>query len=789
MLLSAASCGKREKDRIYKDSPWYSAVSFNVADHLNHGDKTVNYYMASYAGYDDGKIYYMVTGDYELPEDADPATVRRSDYEFSFLDVYSLDGTLVKSIDLNRDKALLKGVTGGTSVEALQILPADTRIKDGKLNLHASYFSLSSYELTDFNVVYDALNDEVVSVEGDECVLSEMGIYDTYRAGDYVFDGIKISLYGVNFAADPLYMEITEPDGGSRVVNVRQECPGLKSYEFKDMIYTGDGKALLSFYSTGSEDEYCLADLKTGKLSLYEEDTAWFSLYFSQYQPQYVEGKGYMFSGGNCIKYVDFKKKEVSEAFSFDNCNINRRETEGLSVISMTDDRIILSGDKPVMNDLGMYLVDASVFVLTKEKVNPNAGKTILRAATVHSFDHAFCEAVVKFNDTDPDYFITFDTKYSLTEKYYNGEMELFEGYDAAGLDIESRNRNQLMMDLMTGDGPDIILDSSEITGLNNDDYLLDMSQVVDTSGLFENVISLSKTDGKLYQIPLSFFTYGIITNKKTVQSGQSGFTYDQYKDFVDVTCNGKNPLGNKQIDMFIDCFAPVYKDHINGKNFDFGGEDTKALADYVKDNVFETSKNNVNQDNQFNYQINGGRADSVSLRLFVETYYQQDVNNLTILGYPTPDARGPRLVIGSSFAISAKTRAKDALADFVKILLSDEIQLMYAGEDYATPVNLSAYETSSKNIIDRKNNQIRAIKESQRKGGYEVEDTEEVDASVIENYKKIVDSCSYISYTDPAISIIIYEEMPAYFAGQKSFDEVTTLINNRATTYLNERG
>ena len=84
-------------------------------------------------------------------------------------------------------------------------------------------------------------------------------------------------------------MEITEPDGGSRVVNVRQECPGLKSYEFKDMIYTGDGKALLSFYNTGSEDEYCLADLKTGKLSLYEEDTAWFSLYFSQYQPQYVE--------------------------------------------------------------------------------------------------------------------------------------------------------------------------------------------------------------------------------------------------------------------------------------------------------------------------------------------------------------------------------------------------------------------------------------------------------------------------------------------------------------------
>jgi len=64
-----------------------------------------------------------------------------------------------------------------------------------------------------------------------------------------------------------------------------------------------------------------------------------------------------------------------------------------------------------------------------------------------------------------------------------------------------------------------------------------------------------------------------------------------------------------------------------------------------------------------------------------------------------------------------------------------------------------------------------------------------EVDKAVADNYKKMVESCSVTPSMDTEITIIIFEEIPAYFAGQKSFDDVIKLINNRATTYLNERG
>ena len=64
-----------------------------------------------------------------------------------------------------------------------------------------------------------------------------------------------------------------------------------------------------------------------------------------------------------------------------------------------------------------------------------------------------------------------------------------------------------------------------------------------------------------------------------------------------------------------------------------------------------------------------------------------------------------------------------------------------------------------------------------------------EVDYSSIDEYESMIESCSYIDSVDPAIAVIIREEMPAYFSGQKTLDEVLILINDRTQTFLNERG
>ena len=41
----------------------------------------------------------------------------------------------------------------------------------------------------------------------------------------------------------------------------------------------------------------------------------------------------------------------------------------------------------------------------------------------------------------------------------------------------------------------------------------------------------------------------------------------------------------------------------------------------------------------------------------------------------------------------------------------------------------------------------------------------------------------------DPAVLNVIREEMPAYFLDQKTLDAVLSIINNRVTTIIKERG
>ena len=62
------------------------------------------------------------------------------------------------------------------------------------------------------------------------------------------------------------------------------------------------------------------------------------------------------------------------------------------------------------------------------------------------------------------------------------------------------------------------------------------------------------------------------------------------------------------------------------------------------------------------------------------------------------------------------------------------------------------------------------------------------VDESIIESYKKVLLSGSKINNLDPAIIVVLREEIPPYFVDQKSLDEILPVINNRVKTILSER-
>ncbi len=64
-----------------------------------------------------------------------------------------------------------------------------------------------------------------------------------------------------------------------------------------------------------------------------------------------------------------------------------------------------------------------------------------------------------------------------------------------------------------------------------------------------------------------------------------------------------------------------------------------------------------------------------------------------------------------------------------------------------------------------------------------------DMDKSIEESYIRAIDSCSRYFINDYTAINIINEEIQAYFYGQKSLDDVITIINNRVSLLQDERG
>ena len=57
-----------------------------------------------------------------------------------------------------------------------------------------------------------------------------------------------------------------------------------------------------------------------------------------------------------------------------------------------------------------------------------------------------------------------------------------------------------------------------------------------------------------------------------------------------------------------------------------------------------------------------------------------------------------------------------------------------------------------------------------------------------IRTLESIILSCSGMHTEDQAVNLILIEEMPAYFTGQKSLDDVIKIVQDRVQKVLDER-
>lgn len=808
MLFSIAACSKkggsgsgagaddtsRSGKKITEDMPWFDGKVFNVEDVGLDAGKELDYTYQRMVGTDDNYIVIMTTGYYKMPEvsDSEWETFDFSPYSINTLAVIDkATNKTIKTIDL-KDSFGPNDYAESFSYE------------DGIVTARLSSFDKNTYEMIYKEMDIDVSTGNVSDVR--DCDADQGDIERSFMVGDYKID-TEYMWEDINTYYN-LY--VTDPDGNSNKAVLKKDG---EDYNDIPVIFSmGGNKALIPMNVDG---EYIFFELDMDSLEFTEaseNEYDWIDLENCYSTFNGSDGNVY-FTSPLGISRFDFENKTTEVFFNYSWCGINRSVLAYLEIAEVTEDSIILCGSNYNWGSAYGGTEDGSDFCIaefTRAESNPHAGKTILELYSPYGYtEDKIGDAILKFNESSTDYFIEVDDRYTSLDNADYSDAETDDDYQQVALESDANMSNQLAMDIMNGEGPDILMNVSYYGQLNNSNYLTDLTPYIgtlDSDKYFTNIVEAAKTDGALFNLPVCFQIEGIQTFSEYAGNSGIGFTTEEYEEFLKDTLNGNDLINAGQAYYFAKLFNASGDDFIKNGKADFSGPEFAALAEFVKDNVNENCKSwdELYGDPEVDYAYSGPGVGAMIFKgdtgyndprparytnCYGMSYYLSNMAELqgadAILGIPSSDGRGPMLTPYISVAVSAQALDVDACAEFVKLLLSDEVQLDFAMKDNLV-LNREAFREAGMACVDYFNGE-----------GYEnyfgyddniMRNRITFSEQNIDDFEAIVMSCTSMNSTDAAINLILIEEMPAYFSGQKSLDDVIAIAEDRVQKVLDER-
>ena len=764
MMFSTASCGrnpksKRTAKKVSEETPWFNA---NVIEVDTGADKEKNPTLpnAELAGMDERYYVIFTSGLYDTDDDVEFNMKLYQSNEYCFAVVVDrANSKTVNTIDLKSD------------FSESEYAVSDVWYSDGKITVR------TDLKERDYDPLSGKLLDTRAVQRKADSVVSAM-----FKVGDYEVETVNYQTIDMRFFAD---LHIKDPDGNITTVEMKKVDRNLR---VAGVLAIGDTRALVLCYKD-DKDKYYELDLATNELILADsKEYEWLkgvSLYSSMAGS---DGVVYFWTKEG-VSRINAEKKEIEEVFNFSWCGLNEGIIARFDLLECSEDRFVICGLYDLSSIYTGKRTDVfNIIELTRADKNPHAGKTILELYSPNDLDVITAEAILKFNETNKKYFIKFTDRYDKSDCFeFEDDVNNDDVEELSVIKGNAEMGNKLAVDIMNGEGPDILMNVSQFGQLNNSNYLVDLSPFVkDRDMYFSNIIDGSRIDGALYQVPVSFSLEGIIVRKKDIGSSGKGFTLDEYREFISKGANGKDPILFGQATYFAMLFNSMSDKFIANGKVDLSAPEFAQLADYVKDNVREKGTT-------YNVEFDGldPMAEYVKhCRGFGEFFQLMRTatsgqNGETLAGIPSCDGRGPRFSTECSVAVSAQALDINACGEFVKILLSEDIQTEIAKNDLFV-INRNAFKKAAAAGVEYYNGggQWYGGGKGISPIGLHIK-LKEKDIGTAES---VLLGCSRLRSEDSPVSIILIEEMPAYFLGQKDLDAVVKIAQNRIQKVLDER-
>ncbi len=675
-------------------------------------------------------------------------------------------------------------------------------------------FSLADHSITKVPVAWAEQtgnwNMQNFAVAEDGSLVASMYVYNISENGDYdsgeflcKFDAEGKQIFTVNleelFAEDPenSYVQNLVLDGEGRIYMIGGSCIWLYEADgtYRGTVSTGngmggwisaaglgkDGKVYISAYNLGGTEGVGLAavDFEAKKLGdVYQN--------FPDGNQYIVPGaeKDFLVSNGDALYEYDLATQTKTEVLQWLDCDINGSYVQSYGALS--DGRIYA-----VVNDWNTG--DSEVAVMTRTQASEVVQKETIVIGCLYS-DSDIKAAAVKFNKSNDKYRVS---------------IRNYIDYDSYSETSYQDAYNRLLSDITSNNSPDIIgLSGLNLKQLAAKDVFEDLTPYLESGSALkkedfvESVINAYTVNGKLVSIPATFEMSTIVGATEKLGEMKS-WTLEEMVAFAD-----KYPEA--------DVFDNVTKETLLYILLQFCEEDfidwNTGECKFDNDNFKNLLKFANRFPDDYNYsedapstptRIQNGEVLLDTANIYnwesIQIYWEMFGGDVTCIGFPTAEGTTGTALMGSgAYAIASESDKKEGAWEFIESYLTKEDSDYWMGfPSLKSQLNAMKEEATKVEYVLDENGEIMLDEngEPMTYGGgsgigyqdgweytYTIPTQKEVDIIL-----SLMEDAVPVSYSSDEWLNIIQEESASFFAGQKSVDEVATIIQGRIQIYVDE--
>ena len=404
--------------------------------------------------------------------------------------------------------------------------------------------------------------------------------------------------------------------------------------------------------------------------------------------------------------------------------------------------------------------------------------------------------AAMKFQKAYPDYRI---------------DIKPYEQKNNAGRDFENYVKT-LNTELLTGKGPDIIAASwipyekyADKNMLADLGELMEQDKDFDAGKYYTNIFDAVKYKDRLYTLPVCIRFDLLAANKKVLEQefvniDDTNWTWDDFRKIGRKLAGEGGTKGRKPF-ISLSCRSLLeymlkgnYGSFVNEqeKKSSFDTKEFTDLLNMVKEfGDGKLSNDTVERNANFNdldsiekgmVIFNPQTISDYSFYGFLKALYNDQVR---LLNYPSSGkVKGGVFDSDSLFSINSNSENKDLAWEFLKFLLSDEVQ---SGELEGFAVNKESLVKTAQKAIEMTGSGGMSIAVGKKDEKPKIINYRALTQQDIDYINGFIENMRIFNRNNASVNKVVQEETLVFFAGQRTAEETAKLIQEKVSIYLGE--